>query len=54
MYVVNITVSAGDRGIDFASYDTSGHYVNYFAGVLQGRASGSAAVPGRFHPEHAI
>jgi hypothetical protein len=34
VYVVNITVSAGDRGIDFASYDTSGHYVNYFAGVL--------------------
>ncbi len=34
VYVINITVSAGDRGIDLASYDTSGHYVNYFAGVL--------------------
>jgi hypothetical protein len=34
VYVVNITVSAGDKGIDLASYHTGGHYVDYFAGVL--------------------
>lgn len=34
VYVVNITVSAGDKGIDLASYNTAGHYVDYFAGVL--------------------
>ena len=34
VYVVNVTVSIGDKGIDLASYNTSGHYVNYFAGVL--------------------
>lgn len=34
VYIVNITVSAGDKGIDLASYNTSGHYVDYFAGVL--------------------
>jgi len=34
VYVVNVTVSAGDKGIDLASYNTSGHYVDYFAGVL--------------------
>ena len=34
VYVVNVTVSVGDKGIDLASYNTSGHYVDYFAGVL--------------------
>lgn len=34
VYVINVTVSLGDKGIDLASYDTSGHYVDYFAGVL--------------------
>ena len=34
VYIVNITVSAGDKGIDLASYNTGGHYVDYFAGVL--------------------
>lgn len=34
VYIVNITVSAGDKGIDLASYNTSGHYVDYFAGVF--------------------
>ncbi|WCT13350.1 glycosyl hydrolase family 28-related protein [Mucilaginibacter jinjuensis] len=33
VYIVNITV-VGDKGIDLASYNTSGHYVDYFAGVL--------------------
>jgi hypothetical protein len=34
IYVINVTVSAGDKGIDLASYNTSGHYVDYFAGVV--------------------
>lgn len=34
VYIVNITISAGDKGIDLASYNTGGHYVDYFAGVL--------------------
>ena len=34
VYLINITVSVGDKGIDLASYNTSGHYVDYFAGVL--------------------
>ena len=33
VYVVNVT-AVGDKGIDLASYNTSGHYVDYFAGVL--------------------
>jgi len=34
VYIVNVTVSAGDKGIDLASHNTSGHYIDYFAGVL--------------------
>lgn len=34
VYVINVTVSLGDKGIDLASYDTSRHYVDYFAGTL--------------------
>lgn len=34
VYIVNITISAGDKGIDLASYNTGGHYVDYLAGVL--------------------
>jgi pectin methylesterase-like acyl-CoA thioesterase len=34
VYIVNVTVGAGDKGIDLASYNTSRHYVDYFAGVL--------------------
>jgi len=33
VYIVNVT-AIGDKGIDLASYNTSGHYVDYFAGVL--------------------
>lgn len=33
VYVINVT-AVGDKGIDLASYNTSGHYVDYFAGVL--------------------
>lgn len=34
VYVVNVTIVLGDKGIDLASYNTSGHYVDYFAGVV--------------------
>lgn len=34
VYIVNVTVALGDKGIDLASYNTGGHYVDYFAGVL--------------------
>lgn len=34
VYIVNVTVALGDKGIDLASYNTDGHYVDYFAGVL--------------------
>ncbi|GHT12066.1 hypothetical protein FACS189426_14880 [Bacteroidia bacterium] len=34
VYIVNVTVPVGDKGIDLASYNTGGHYVDYFAGVL--------------------
>src|SRR5882724_3184275 len=33
VYIVNVT-AIGDKGIDLASYNTSRHYVDYFAGVL--------------------
>jgi hypothetical protein len=34
VYIVNMTIGGGDKGIDLASYNTSKHYVDYFAGVL--------------------
>ncbi|HMI03406.1 MAG TPA: glycosyl hydrolase family 28-related protein [Pedobacter sp.] len=34
VYIVNVTVGGGDKGIDLASYNTSKHYVDYFAGVF--------------------
>lgn len=34
IYIVNVTISAGDKGIDLASYNTSRHYVDYFGGIL--------------------
>lgn len=34
VYIVNVTIGGGDKGIDLASYNTSGHYVDYFAGIL--------------------
>jgi len=34
VYIINVTIAGGDKGIDLASYNTNGHYVQYFAGVL--------------------
>lgn len=33
VYVINVTIAIGDKGTDLASYDTSGHYVDYLGGV---------------------
>ncbi len=33
VYVVNVTIAIGDKGIDLASYNTSGHYVDYLGGI---------------------
>jgi hypothetical protein len=34
VYIIDVTIGGGDKGIDLASYNTSGHYVQYFGGVL--------------------
>ena len=34
VYIINVTLPNADKGIDLASYDTSRHYVEYFAGSL--------------------
>ena len=33
VYVINVTIAIGDKGIDLASYDTCGLYVDYLGGV---------------------
>ena len=33
VYIINVTIAVGDKGIDLASYDTSGHYVDYLGCV---------------------
>ncbi|MBQ0096893.1 MAG: poly(beta-D-mannuronate) C5 epimerase [Bacteroidales bacterium] len=34
VYVINVTIGVGDKGIDLATYNTSGHYVEYLGGLL--------------------
>ena len=34
VYAINISIPIGDKGIDLASYNTSGHYVDYLGGSL--------------------
>lgn len=34
VYAVNVTIPVGDKGIDLATHNTSGHYVDYLGGVL--------------------
>ena len=34
IYIINITLPQADKGIDLASFNTSGHYVDFFAGVV--------------------
>lgn len=33
VYAVNVTIAIGDKGLDLASYDTGGHYVDYMGGA---------------------
>ena len=33
VYAINVTIGVGDKGIDLASYNTSGHYVDYLGGI---------------------
>jgi hypothetical protein len=61
VYIVNVTVSVGDKGIDLASYNTSRHYVDYFAGVLVragiwvgGGAEGGFIRNMQFNPHYSI
>ena len=34
VYAVNVTIPVGDKGLDLATHNTSGHYVDYLGGVL--------------------
>ena len=61
VHIINITVSIGDKGIDLASYNTSGHYVDYFAGVLAragiwvgGGAEGGFIRNMQFNPHYSL
>ena len=61
VYVVNVTVAIGDKGIDFASFDTSGHYVDFFSGVLLragvwvgGGAKGGCIRNIQFNPHYSV
>ncbi|MBQ8673176.1 MAG: poly(beta-D-mannuronate) C5 epimerase [Bacteroides sp.] len=33
VYLINVTIPIADKGIDLASYNTSGHYVDYLGGM---------------------
>jgi hypothetical protein len=61
VYFVNVTVPLGDKGIDLFSYNTSGHYVDYFAGTLMragiwvgGGATGGYIRNMQFNPHYAL
>jgi len=61
VYVINVTIPIGDRGIDLASYDTSGHYVDYLGGTLTrvgiwvgGGATGGFIRNMQFNPHYAL
>ena len=60
VYVINVTMSLADKCLDLFSYDTSGHYVDYFAGapVRAGIWVGAGAQGGyirnvQFNPHYA-
>ena len=61
VYIVNVTVSMGDKGLDLASYNTSGHYVDFFAGVVTragiwvgGGATGGFIRNMQFNPHYGL
>ncbi len=55
MYIINVTIAVGDKGIDLASYDTSGHYVDYLGGVpLRAGIWVGGGAGRRIHPQYAV
>ena len=61
VYIVNVTISLGDKGIDLFSYNTSRHYVDYFAGALMragiwvgGGADGGYIRNMQFNPHYSL
>ena len=61
VYIVNVTIPLGDKGIDLFSYNTSRHYVDYFAGALMragiwvgGGADGGYIRNMQFNPHYAL
>ncbi|MFR5759850.1 MAG: hypothetical protein ACLUE2_20665 [Bacteroides cellulosilyticus] len=55
MYIINVTIAVGDKGIDLASYDTSGHYVDYLGGVpLRAGIWVGGGAEGGVHPQYAV
>ena len=60
VYIINVTVPLADKCIDLFSYDTSGHYVEYFAGApmragiwVGGGAQGGYIRNMQFNPHYA-
>ena len=60
VYIINVTVPMADKCIDLYSYDTSGHYVDYFAGSpmragiwVGGGAQGGYIRNMQFNPHYA-
>jgi len=60
VYVINVTVPLADKCIDLCSFDTSGHYVEYFAGApmragiwVGGGAQGGYIRNMQFNPHYA-
>jgi hypothetical protein len=61
VYIINISIPLGDRGIDLFTHNTSRHYVDYFAGALMragiwagGGADGGYIRNMQFNPHYAI
>jgi hypothetical protein len=60
VYIVNVTVPLADKCVDLYSYDTGGHYVEYFAGApmragiwVGGGAQGGYIRNMQFNPHYA-
>ena len=60
VYIINVTIPLADKCIDLFSYDTSGHYVEYFAGApmragiwVGGGAQGGYIRNMQFNPHYA-
>jgi hypothetical protein len=61
VYIVNVIIPLGDKGIDLFSHNTSRHYVDYFAGAVMragiwvgGGADGGYIRNMQFNPHYAL